>query len=257
VTPANILILTFAGLTLGLFAFFWGVSLFLQSAIYNGPTTKLAIRSAIGAILVSGFLTFWTYANTRAESKDRYGTFFEFNPTTSVEFSEFTAVRQNASKKESTAEYKKQSGRYVEVENITKQFQQSTSDYFVVAFEMKEGDKKVRYDVQLDPDGKLPRGTRILKEAGGRRFIEMSPTNSLSPIYAPSRGAAFAALGLNLLHFVVWFLVFWPVLRYTVGHSIGGAAGLGLFTMLLIMPLLFEKNKVPDAFKPLIAAAPK
>ena len=86
VTPGTLLILTFAGLVVGFFAFFWGTTLFLQSSLYNAPTTKLPIRAAIAAFLVGGFVTFWTFVNTRAESKDRYGTLFEFNPTSSHEF---------------------------------------------------------------------------------------------------------------------------------------------------------------------------
>ena len=35
-----------------------------------------------GGGILGGFFTLWTYANTRAEGKDRYGTLFEFNPTT-------------------------------------------------------------------------------------------------------------------------------------------------------------------------------
>ena len=48
---------------------------------------------------------------------------------------------------------------------------------------------------------------------------------------------------LNLLLFVAWFVAFWPILRFTVGHALGLAAVMGLVTMLLVMPLLFKPNR--------------
>ena len=91
------LVVTFATLTVALFALFWGGSRFLQAYVYNEPANKLAIRGLIAGLLVGGFLTFWVFVNTRAESKDRYGTFFEFNPTSSHPFDSFEAIRREAS----------------------------------------------------------------------------------------------------------------------------------------------------------------
>lgn len=245
-SPATMLIVTFVGLVVGLFAFFWGTTLFLQSALYNAPATKLPIRAATAAFLVGGFLTMWTFINTRAESKDRYGTFFEFNPTASHEFTEFTAVRRDANKKETSVPYKKAGGNFVEAQDPSKAFKMVSSDFLVAAVEIKDGDKPVRYDAEFDKNGKYLSRAPVFREAGGRRFIEFG--NVPSPIYVPSRGALFAALALNGLHFVVWFVALWPVLRYTVGHAIGGAIALGLFVMLLLLPLLFDKNKVPESY---------
>ncbi|QEL14579.1 hypothetical protein [Limnoglobus roseus] len=249
-SPSTILILTFVGLVVGLFAFFWGTALFLQAALYNTPADKLPIRAALAAFLVGGFLTFWTFVNTRAESKDRYGTFFEFNPTSSSEFHEFTAVRRDANKKETSVPYKKVSGNFVEVQDATKPFKMNSADYMVSAIEVKDGEKPVKFDAQFDKTGKYAGGSnKVFQEVGGRRYIEFGQTNVPSAMFSPSTGAMMAALGLNALHFVVWFVALWPVLRYTMGHAIGGAAGLGLFVMLLVMPLLFDKNKLPDSFR--------
>jgi hypothetical protein len=256
VTPGTILILTFAGLVVGFFAFFWGTTLFLQSSLYNAPASKLPIRAAIAAFLVGGFLTFWTMVNTRAESKDRYGTFFEFNPTSSHAFEEFTAIRRDANKKESPVPHKKVSGKFVETQDNTKAFRMNSADFIVVALDVKDGDKTARFEAELDAKGNYSGGSnKIFREKDGRRYIEFGQTNVPTPIYAPSRGALFAALGLNLLLYLVLFVALWPVLRYTVGHAIGGAVPVGLFVMLLLMPLLFEKNKLPEAFKAQIAEA--
>ena len=255
-TPGTILALSFAGLVVGFFAFFWGTALFLQGSLYNTPASKLPIRAAIAAFLVGGFLTFWTMVNTRAESKDRYGTFFEFNPTSSHNFSEFTAIRRDANKKETPVPHKKVSGKFVEAQDQTRAFRMNSADFVVSALEVKEGDKTTRFEAEFDARGNYKGGSnKVFVEKDGRRFIEFGQSNIPTPIYAPSRGALFAALGLNALLFVVFFVAFWPVLRYTVGHSIGGAAAIGLFVMLLLMPLLFEKNKLPESTKAAMAEA--
>lgn len=255
-TPGTTLILTFAGLVVGFFAFFWGTTLFLQSALYNSPANKLPVRAAIAAFLVGGFLTFWTFVNTRAESKDRYGTFFEFNPTSSHEFSEFTAIRRDANKKETSVPHKKVSGKFMEVQDPTKPFRMSSADFLVSSIDVKEGEKSTKFEAEFDARGNYAGGSnRVFREKDGRRYIEFGQSNVPTPIYAPSRGALFAALGLNLLLYVILFVALWPVLRYTLGHAIGGALPVGLFIMLLLMPLVFDKNKLPDAFKAQIAEA--
>lgn len=248
--PGTTLILTFVGLVVGFFAFFWGTALFLQSSLYNTAANKLPIRAAIAAFLVGGFLTYWTMVNTRAESKDRYGTFFEFNPTSSHEFSEFTAIRRDANKGESRVPHKKLSGKFVEAQDTTKAFRMNSADFVVTAIEVMDGEKPVTFEAEFDAKGNYKGGTnKIFREKNGSRFIEFGQTNVPTPIYAPSSAALFAALGLNLLLFVIIFVALWPVLRYTLGHAIGGTIPIGLFIMLLLMPLLFEKNKLPEPMK--------
>lgn len=247
-SPATTLIVTFAGLVVGLFAFFWGTALFLQSALYNAPVTKLPIRAATAAFLVGGFLTMWTFINTRAESKDRYGTFFEFNPTASHEFAEFTAIRRDANKKETSVPYKKVGVNFVEAQDPTKPFKMVSADFLVAAVEIKDGDKPVRYEAAFDKKGNYATTNKRFTEVNGKRFLEFGNSNIPTPINAPSSGAFVGALALNALNFVVWFVALWPVLRYTVGHAIGGAVALGLFVMILLMPLLFDKNKLPESF---------
>ena len=51
------------------------------------------------------------------------------------------------------------------------------------------------------------------------------------------------ALFINFLHLVVWFIAFWPILQFTRGHSFILMTVFGLVTMLVVMPLLFEKNR--------------
>jgi hypothetical protein len=251
VTPGTTLLLTFAGLTFGLTVALWGLGMFLQGYVYSEPAGRMPLRAALGGLILGGFLTFWVYANTRAEGKDRYGTLFEFNPVTTKGFDEFTAVRRYrpaGDKKEAveksvtfkrsgggtTAPFKDADG---------KDFTLNTADYLVVALELKESDVTATFNADLDDKGKYKPG-KVFRDRN-RRYIEFGQSNTPSAIHAPSRGAFAGAVLLNLLNFVIWFAVFWPVMRFTAGHAVGLALVVGGVTMLVLMPLLFEKNQVP------------
>jgi hypothetical protein len=69
-------------------------------------------------------------------------------------------------------------------------------------------------------------------------------------MYVPSSGVVAIALLLNASLFVVWFIAFWPVLRFNMGHALMFAAAFGLLIMLLVLPLLFgivrKEGKPPE-----------
>lgn len=257
-TPGTMLLLTFAGLTVGLFAALWGLGLFLQGYLYSEPASKMPLRALGGAVILAAFLTFWVQVNTRAETKDRYGTLFEFNPTSTQSFQEFQAIRKDRQGKESTVAFQRVGGGttapYVEPET-QQPFRLTTADYVTVALDVKVGETTTRFDAELDDKGKYKSLNNKVFTAKDRRFIEFGQTNTPSLIFAPSRGAFFAALALNALNFILWFAVFWPVLRFSFGHAIGLAFVFGGVTMLLLMPLLFDKNQVRASTPPAPAAA--
>jgi hypothetical protein len=104
----------------------------------------------------------------------------------------------------------------------------------------------VRFNAQLKND----RGSTVTYAAGldGLRFVEENGSryiqaHQLGVVYVPSTGAIIVALFINLLHFLVWFIAFWPILQFTRGHSFLLMMVFALVTMLVVMPLLFEKNR--------------
>lgn len=247
------LALTFVLLALALGVVFFGVSLFLQGYLYSEPADRLPVRAAAAGVLVAAFLTAWVAVNTRPGAADRYGTLFEFNPTASQPFVEFDAVRRagpidaGGSPKETAVAYRKLGPRFVDAKDTSRPFVLTTADYMVVAVEVKEkdGETKTRYEAELDPNGKYPSGAvRVFREVGGPRYIEFSQLGMPSPVYVPSRGALLAAMALNALHFVVWLAAFWLVMRFSLGHALGLATGFGLAAMLILMPLLFDRNRM-------------
>jgi hypothetical protein len=205
--------------------------------------------------------------NARAETKDRYGTLFEFNSTATSPFEEFTAIRRHTAPDaegkpvEKTAKYAKQSGTYLEHGDPLRPFKLSSSEWMVTAVEIPQGESKARFEAELfvpvegkpgelrpakpeDANPTYNRGAiRTFREANGTRYIEFSELGTPGPIQSPSKGAWLGAVLLNLAHFAVWYAVFWPILRFTSGPAFGLAAGTTALVMFFVMPILFERHK--------------
>jgi hypothetical protein len=247
------LVLTFICLSIAVAAMLWAMSLFIQPYLHGEPVSQLPLRALVGGLAVGCFVTLWVYANTRAERKDKYGTFFEFNPVGTKPIDAFDAVQRSANKQEdgkypeATVSFKRPTGKaegFVEAKSPTVPFRLNTSNMMTVAVIVDEGGQKVRFDAELNDAGNAYKSpAKTFREASGSRFIDAGTDGGgIGVIYAPSTGAVIVAILLNLLLFVVWFAVFWPLLQYSSGMSLGLAAGFGLATMLVALPLLFELN---------------
>lgn len=259
------LLLTFLLTTAGAFALLWAVAAYVQQSLYESVVDRLPLRSLIGAVLLGCFYTFWVYANTRADSKDKFGVAYDFSPTARREFDEFVAVRRypnvrepDGSLHEERVAFKKttagRTARFTDDRNRV--FRPNDSQSLTVAIEVSSGSgDPVRFDALFDANGNylLPNGrSPRFVEAGGTRFAEVDTAGLL---YVPSPAALAGAIGFNLGGFVVWLVVFWPCLRFTLGHSVGGAFGFGLLMLLFVVPLLFEKNLLPP--RPAVAIVPE
>jgi hypothetical protein len=268
--PELVLVLTLVLGTVGLTALFWALAVSVQGYLYNQPADKLPLRALVAGLGVAIFLTGWTYLNTRASHPDKYGVLHEAKPTKLVPIEEFEEVRRYArfvgnkvewikdekgQPKEETVAYKWQpggaGGRFVEP-GTAKEFRTNTSSYMTVALLIPEGGgKKTRFEAEMQDGTYTQRADdeRRFTEQGGERYIN---ANNPRQMEVPSAGGFAAVVAINVLHFVVWFLAFWLGLQFTVGHSLGLAAAFGAASMLILMPLLFDLNKV----KPVVAAPP-
>src|SRR5438477_8775947 len=185
------LLITFIALAFTFAVLLYAVSFLLQGYFYSQPASGLPWRALLGGAAAAGFLTCWVYANTRADSKDKYGTLFEFNSTASKPFDEFVAIRRHSGKdaRESTAKYVKVNGAFIERNDPSRVFKLTTSDYLVVAIEVPDGEAKARFEAELFvPDEAKPgelrpwragdaapptfsrEVVRTFREANGRRY---------------------------------------------------------------------------------------
>jgi hypothetical protein len=256
------LVITFAALAVALTALFWGLGAVLQGYLYSQPADRLPLRAAVAGLLVALTLTGWTYVNTRASHRDRYGVLIGFDrmmsPTAEKPVAEFDAVRRlgrsdgrsvrwltddKGNPREQVTAYKwtgeENRGKFVDA--AQKEFQLSSSEGVTVALEVPEDGKKVRFEADLKDGQYAPGagGERVFKEVGGGRFIDGSAPRKMQ---IPSPGAMTAGLLINLGQLAAWLVAFWVVLRFGFGHALGLAAVFGVTTAVVLMPLLFNAN---------------
>ena len=245
-----VLVLTLAVLTLAFTAAFWGLSLFLQGYLYSMPASRLPLRSLTAGLAVACYLTMWTFVNTRAESENKYGTFFEFDPTGAKEVKQFDAVRYVVmTKAETTVPFTLKQGSkdptFVDAGGQKFKLADAGGGYITIAMMVTDADgKKARFDAEMRDEPRVGKvystDNKVFKEQGGSRFVEGETPHQ---VFAPSTGALVLAMALNILMFVAWFIAFWPILQYLTGHAIGLAFVFGIITMVVLMPLLLKLNK--------------
>lgn len=263
------LLITLVLIALVLFALFLGGGLVAQGYLYQEPADRLPLRALAGAVLVSSFVALWVMIDARAPGK--YDTFFRFSPYQTKEFTEFEAVRwvapdgvnlkkdEGGNKAEVLVKFKKGTGSRSNtfVEAATGEpFQLNSSgksgeSYMTGAIVARPGPdaEPVRFNAQVNDKGSRvsyvtgPEGRRFVEEKGSR-YVQ---ADQLGVVYEPSTGAIVVALLINLLHFVVWFVAFWPILQFTRGHAFILTTVFALVTMLVVMPLLFERNRAKPA----------
>jgi hypothetical protein len=258
-----LLLLVFLMMVLGLFALFLGGGLVAQGYLYQNPADKMPLRALGGAALVAGFVTFWVWVDQRVPG--RYNTFFEIRGESTKEFDEFEAVRwialggklkidASGNYTETTAKFKRRgSGKFYEEGASDKEFvlEGYTIDgrkYMTGAIRVKGPDdpEPVRYNAVLNPQKPKtsPEYTveRRFVEENGSRSVELA---KLGTLHIPSTSTVALSLFLNFLLFAVWLAAFWPVLRFSLTHSLIFAGSLAVLTMFAVMPVLFEQNRTP------------
>ena len=250
------LLLTFFGCVLALTAFFWLIAYAVQSYLYSQPANLLPVRAVVCGLLMALFLTGWTYSNTRATHKDKYGTFFDMQPTDRVDLRKFEAVRQYQIKgsdgklKEETVAFAfdvNRNDRFYQVDKPSDPFMLNSSLFITTALLIPDddtGEKKSRFIPEMD-NGAYVRddGEAVMfNEEDGSRYLS---TDNLHHLYIPSTGALIVALLFNAMLFVVCFGIFWYGLQFSVGPALALTALFGVPTILILMPLLFDQNELP------------
>lgn len=246
------LVLTFLLVTLAVATLMLAVAFTLQPYLYGETVDRVFLRSAACGIVMATFLSFWTFVNCKSTPPDSYGTLFEFNPTNSVEVDRFVAVRRYSTKDEEGKRQEKEVAyvrvpgkvppEFIEEEDETKTYRLNTSAYMTVALlvPIGEGDP-VRFEADMSADGGMYASQdRVFRETRGRRYLE---SEYPAVVYAPRPMAVVGAILLNLIHFALWYALFWVGMRYTVDMALGLAAGFGLANMLVTMPILFNANR--------------
>ena len=247
-------VFTLLGLLLGLTAVFLGLSLTLQRLFYNQPAGQLPLRSLVAALMMAIFLTGWTYVNTRASHKDKYGALHEFKATAQTPVQEFQAVRRLRFKDK--GQYKEETvpfvlnvdgTRFVERDTL-KVFSRNNSDYVTTALLVPRDGKPVKFAAEVSEFSYVG-----VKETSVPVFFKAeSGTDTISDqnlrfVETFSYGGLVAVLLINVVHFGLWLVAFWPLLNFRAPLALLLTTIFGAITMLVLMPLLFDTNAIKPA----------
>jgi hypothetical protein len=207
-------------------------TLFIQGYLYSEPVGDIFWRGPAAAAALTAFFGFWCYLNYRAAAPNArelpYETFF----TSAATEDTTRAVPELWVEKAGT---KTHYTRYT-VEGIPPrhEYRDAASKRFnhdkgVEAIIVKEGDPKEAHETRFIAQYDAGKYT----EEGGKRYMSM---DNFGPIYTPQPGRSRLMLLINVVHFAVWFLVVWLLLRFQWPHALGLAALFWLAMTMLIVP---------------------
>jgi hypothetical protein len=239
-------------LAAGLVAVLWTGTLIVQAYLYNQPVQGIAWRAPVAGAVIGLF--YWGWCQAVLAVPGKYDTLFRFAPTDQIEYSEFTAVkRYPLTGREEQEQFALKTGgggrRTYYSKQTRKLFQRSTTDYLVVAIIVKEpnSDTETTFKAVLDK-----------RKVGDKEeeFFRIEPNINAAKYVAPDGREMFddqlglvtqsstlvivGTLTLNLLHYLLWLTVFWPLLRYGLGMALGLATSFWLLLTLFILPLIFD-----------------
>ena len=236
------LFIVFALLAFAIILFLWGGSLLMQGWLYQNPADHLPIRAVAAGVLLSGFLAFWCFLDTRNPGK--YDTLFEFSPVEVTDHDSFETAMQKAAGEERILVYKKRPGSRGSTIDFSDEkghsWVKNTSDSKAVAVLIRDKDKPepTRFKANLDDKGNFPRDLSQLKytdEAG--RWMT---ADSLGRVHRHKTGVLLANILLNAIHFLLWWMALWVGLRFNIWHALGFGSCLWIFFLLIVQPVRFS-----------------
>ena len=228
-----ILLVTGVGLTMLLLL----GSIFIQGYIYTEPNRAIFWGAPAAGAVLTLFLASWCAANAysdKASPKDiPYDTLFNFSPR--VDLSEQPAKRLWAIRKGGkTTEYVSQRTAQTRWEyRDTTYDRRPWNPANVEAIEIEYDGQKIRLDRQPYTEGAY----RTFVSPDGWTMTEFDD----GPTGVPTAfrvGRFLANLFFNGMHFLLWFLCLWLLLRYLWSHALGFAFVLWLVMTLTVMPML-------------------
>jgi hypothetical protein len=249
-----LLILLLTGLVLSVLL--WVGTAWLQGYIYNEPAQGLSWRAPAAGAAVMAFLALWCFLDYRlaepATEDLPFDTLWNFSPTETYPTKPWPYFWSVKNGKET--EYRRQESvqagggaRYLDP--ATKQPWSRESNGLVQAVIVPDGDKKVRFDLDLPPGGKFKPGEPArYKEDGGQHRV-LTENDVLTGQVSKFRFGLFVGnVILNLLHLGVWFACLWLLLRFQWPHALGLAVVLWVVMMFGVFPpLLFQTKQAVKA----------
>jgi len=205
-------------------------------------------RAPAGAAVLAAFLALWAFIDFRAPRAT--DTIFSFTTQHIDEVDKFISVRRSEVGQEQEIPFTRRSRTSNEfVDEKGERWARSRSGTMIaIIVEEKKGDEfvRTRFNAEMK-DGKFApqqvRGVeqtlRYVEEGGNRHMFETQLGRIIS--YRPSRWVGNIVL--NALHFGLWFVVLWLLMRFTWSHALGFAFVCWLAFTLALVPYVLSKSR--------------
>ncbi len=203
-------------------------TLFFQGYIYSEPVPDVWWRAPAAGTALALFLLVWVVLDYRAPG--RYRALHEFDFVKDEDPPrELLIVRDG---KQETFQLRKTAENRREYRNGNAKLPSRPDKVIIV-----EGDQRYVFEPDRDARGHFKPGPDDMlhyHDARGREMVE----GFLGFVSTRQYGRLVANLLLNFLHFVVWFLALWLLLRYQWAHAFGLAVVFWLVMTLFVLPLV-------------------
>jgi hypothetical protein len=213
-------------------------TLFIQGYLYSEPVGDIFWRAPAAAAVLTLFFWFWCFLNYRA--RDPKATELPYETI-------FTSAATVDLTPQPVAEI------WIEVGNSRAHYRRYTIPVTPVRYEYRDSNSKpltmftnISAVVIKEGDPKSPAEVRFVANPDEDKFIEESGSRYMNVanfgiINTPRPGRSRVMLLINALHFVVWFLAVWLLLRFQWSHALGLAIVFWLAMTMLIMPQILSR----------------
>jgi hypothetical protein len=239
-----LIVLVVIGVTLSVLL--WAGTVFLQGYFYTEPNPDTYWQAPAAGAAITLFLLVWCIINVNATHDqgpgfEPYDTLIRFNASEEYDkrpVDKIWVIRAGAKDPIVYECHRIDQNKFEFVNPITKErFGLSGVQAIVLEDNLgKIGEKgeKIRFELNKESD------------SGNSRFVSAQGwamgENNLGQPYIFRFGLLVANLLLNFLHFAVWFLCLWLLLRFQWGHALGLAIVLWLVMTLTVLPTLMSRT---------------
>ncbi len=239
-----LVVLVVIGVTLSVLL--WVGTAFLQGYLYTEPNADTFWQAPAAGAAVTLFLLVWCLINVSAAHDqgpgfEPYDTLFRFNAVEEYDrrpADKIWVLRAGARDPQEYESRRTVQG-YGYVDVVTKKPLGSLAGVQAILLEdtagkIGEKGEKIRFELNKDSD------------SGNSRFVSAQGwamgENNLGQPSIFRGGLLVANLLLNFLHFAVWFLCLWLLLRFQWGHALGLAIVIWLVMTLIVLPGLMSRT---------------
>ena len=218
-------------------------SLFLQGYFYTEASEGLFWRAPAAGVIVTGFLFFWCWLNANdARSSPGYlpyNSIFLFSPEVKLmnePVKRFWNIRKGVKQEYIAVKIPQGAGNVLTQYHLTGQAGQKGPIWHPSGVEkiiLKHEDQEYEFLPNKAEDNDYP--TFVSKEGWVMTQYDTGVTGLPRMFHT---GLFLANLGLNVLHFGLWFACFWNLLRFQPSHAFGLAFAVWLVMTLFVVPQL-------------------